>query len=448
MKLETFKSISLVFLIVLSLLLTLGIWNYHPDYDYDTDDRSAIEAKIEDGHVETKKSIIEPSSIIFHQGENHYGFAQKSKEEELYSYMQTWSLYDINTTPIDEDTDFSTETNSVEVIFPTEIPVEILQDIFTVDEEIITGRAFDRMLVMLNEDLTIGQLVFSHKKTDMKFSANIQNMDEVRQQINSFKNQSTLQEFLSFGAGDSSPIYVPREVEMYRRPLTAKSISKTTLRNVLFNNPSAVRSSELITGEDKYTDGQTAEMVVYDDYYMEYTNPTSSENRLMDGRQLINQTLEFVNDHEGWTTDVKDEYVLYGLDVQSKTALFRLTYDGIPVFERDSLSTIMVTLRNQNVYQYNRPLIQLGLTFEYESEKENLQTGQQVITFLQNSRRYATTSIEDVAIGYKIEEQSAIQYAFVLTPKWFINVNNNWEEIDFIDEQISIGGVNNAMGSN
>ncbi|WP_226038502.1 YycH family regulatory protein [Aquibacillus saliphilus] len=440
MNLETIKSFILVFLIFLSLMLTLAIWNYQPSYDNATNERSPIDATIEDGIEETKKSIIKPSQIVFHEAGNHYGLAQVNKEEDLYAVMQEWSLYDFE--PISEEEDETTSENEVEVMFPTEIPAELIRDIFTVGEdEIISGRVFDRMKIILDENQTDSQLIFIQSRSNTKFSANIQNIAEVRQDFVDYKDNNELVDLLVFEG--NNPIYLPDQMETNRISFTAKSISKPTLRNILWNNPSSVRSSEIVNGEEKFTDGQS-EMVVYGNY-MEYINPTSSENRIIEGRQLVNQTLEFVNDHKGWTTDVKDDYVLHDLNVQSKTAKYRLTYDGIPIFESDRLSTISVTLRNQSVYQYNRPLIQLGIILEGQ-KVDDLQSGQQVIAYLERSKKYERRFIEEIKLGYEIEE-SGIQYAFTLSPKWFIKINNSWEQLDFEDAEISMGGGNNAMGS-
>ncbi|WP_138419122.1 YycH family regulatory protein [Aquibacillus sediminis] len=433
MKLETIKSSVLVFLILLSLLLTLRIWNYQPQYEEVDSDQSTIEAKL-DGKEETKKSIIQPSQIIFHDSHELKGFKDKSEEKNLYNNMQDWLLYGFDRIQADSTQFFENQHQLVEVIFPTLIPMEILPDLFAVDSDtVIPSTSFDRISIMLDEEHDSNPIYFVNTENKLMVSANIQNISEIREQLININEDNKFIPYVEYVTTEDKSIYLPNEIEMYERPFQANASSATLLRNALFDNPSAVRNSKNAAGANIFTDGIRT-MVEYD-YHIEYTNPIFSDQSNIEGRQLINETLDFINAHEGWTTGVRDDYQLAELDTQDNSVLYRLNYDGYPVIEDSNYSTIDITLRNQKVNQYNRPLIHLKSSFA--GQKVDMRTGEEVVDFLNSSDYFSDRLIEDITLGYKMEEQQG--YIIDLTPAWFFKSYLGWREIDF-EQDSSKGG--------
>src|SRR5690625_1383171 len=94
MTFETFKSILLIVLVSVSLLLTLGLWNYQPDYQHNTGLKYVNEVDL-GGDVESTKTMIQPSSIIFHINNQYFGFNHAMDQLDLYEDMQEWELLDI-----------------------------------------------------------------------------------------------------------------------------------------------------------------------------------------------------------------------------------------------------------------------------------------------------------------------------------------------------------------
>ncbi|MDC3418491.1 YycH family regulatory protein [Aquibacillus salsiterrae] len=441
MKFETIKSIILVVLIMLSLLLTLGIWRYQPDYEYADSSRRVIEADL-GGEEQTKRSVILPSQIIYHQDNNHYGLVNKKKENELYQMLQGWSLYDFSVSSYENGEEkFSPNyDNSIEFVFPTKIPTSMISDLFTMDEERgIPESTFDRISISLDEEQMNNQIIFQNTETGFSIDANIQNIAKVRKNLINYKKQNELQQYLVYENNNLIPIYIPEQVNLYKHLFSYKNILVTPLRNVLFNTPSAVRSSGYTNGSQLYSDGSKA-MIVYE-HHIEYTNPTPAEANPMEPRQLISQTLEFINDHGGWTTGTTDRYQLYDLNQESNKVQFYLTYGGYPIFENSELSMISVTMRNLAVYQYIRPLIQLKDTFG-DGQLQDIESGSEIIALLKTDRRFESAMILDVSPGYKMEEQQGGQI-FALTPTWFIKDYNGWKELDTTNElPFSRGGGN------
>ena len=434
-KLEMVKSVILSLLIITSLLLTLAIWNYQPNID--EADNQLTDAKL-NGKEETKKNLIQPSQIIFHNNDFYQGLANKNKQKELYTNIQEWSFYDFDTVPAESlDSVLNQTQNKIEIIFPTPLPFTIIRDLFTVNEEgNLPESLFDRMYILLDEVLTSKQVQFVNNSTGSAVTANIQNIAEVRDYMERIKANNELNEYITYTANNESTIYLPTKVNMYQRPVQVNLTSPNLLRSVLFNNPSTVRNSKNITGEDVYTDGFRT-MVVYP-YHIEYTNPTSVENNMINAKQLINQTFQFIHSHQGWTTDGNNTYQLYDLDRDSSTVQYRLTYDGFPVFVNNEYSTITVTMGEDKVpYHYNRPLIQLKSSFTGQ-KVDDLHSAEEIIAHINQENSYPADMIENIAIGYKITEQQG--YIFELTPAWFIKSYLGWRELVFKDPLSEGGG--------
>ncbi|MDL4840956.1 YycH family regulatory protein [Aquibacillus rhizosphaerae] len=447
MKSETVKTVILACLIGLSFLLTLAIWNYQPNIEPNDDNEEAMEAIFTNGEQETKKNIVQPFNVIYHlEGNEHTGYADKSKEKQLYEQMQSWSLYDFNT-------DYSGEglqkydSPYVELIFPTELPADIIADVFTVDETTsLPNSSFDRIYVSLNKDISERQVIFKSAQSDITISANIQNPeDEINEVLNTYNSgEESPIDYIPYEVNNDQVVYLPNKVDMKELAFRYRIIPIEPLKTVLFTNPSNVISAEEIPKVERFTDGDR-EMIYYDEKYMEFTDMVNSDitEENLEGTELLDQTLKFINDHNGWTSEGKYEFVLSELNQSSKTVQFRRVYSGFPVYKSNELSVISVTWNNQNIYKYSRPLIQLDDA--YQVNKKTLEDVDSIISTLENSPEYKSKTILDVALGYKLEEGEFDQY-FKLTPTWFIKDYSGWSEFIPLDQKV--GGVHNAMGSN
>src|SRR5690606_22699417 len=134
MKLEFIKSILLVFLVALSVTLTLNIWSYQGNYEYAEDDE-AIDAKL-NGTKQTKRNVIKPSQIIFHQGNDLLGYKNKEKETDFYANMREWSLYNFRMMDEGEEIPTDNADNWIEIVFPTAIPSSVINELFPTDDSL------------------------------------------------------------------------------------------------------------------------------------------------------------------------------------------------------------------------------------------------------------------------------------------------------------------------
>ncbi|WP_373894340.1 YycH family regulatory protein [Virgibacillus sp. CBA3643] len=428
MKLETIKTFVLIILIAFSLLLTFGLWNYQPNYE--TQNLSSVinEVDIGGGGDETKSTIVEPNEIIFHADNQHFGYTDPDDRLSLYQDMQAWEMTNFETSETDGRID---QNDEVEVIFPDDLPMEMVNRIFTFNEEIeeFPSWSFDRMYFSFEEDITSISVEFVSIDGRQQASAVINASDHYEQLWNAITSTEELSEFVLFDEG-GPPIYIPSDsVTMEQKSAVAISgISPNNMVNALFPNPSLVSESNTSitdSGETYYSDAQRGMTVGQYGGSMEYVNPQSSDAERGTAVELLESSILNINEHNGWTED----YKLAGLQASAGNVNYRMYYLGYPVFNNAGLATIEQEWQNQTLTKYTRSLFRLNDTLD--SHAVDLPSGSEVIYFLQNglSPNYELENIQGLEIGYRM----TVNRDYVsLEPTWYMKYNEGWYVINDI----------------
>ena len=158
MNYETIKTYILTFLVLTSLLLTFAIWNYQPNLE-PLYGNSEIANEVDlGGREEMKRTLIQPSSIVFQNDEQYYSFKTPTESKKFYQEMQNWLLSDLQ---VSEATGRPSNHYQLEIIFPNAMPVEIIRSLFNIGEEDqLPNWSFRRMFILLNEETSLFQLMF------------------------------------------------------------------------------------------------------------------------------------------------------------------------------------------------------------------------------------------------------------------------------------------------
>ncbi|RCW64525.1 YycH family regulatory protein [Saliterribacillus persicus] len=455
-KLEVFQSILLVFLIALSLLLTLAIWNYQPNYEI-AEDGTTTESKLS-GEEETKRDLIKPAHIIFKEEDQYLGLSKKEEEAELYKNILDVSLYNFEIVEETEPSYFE-GTRSVELVFPTSIPTNALYEMFKIDDRTIFESYFNRIYISLDREKARQQVVFKNQDADgTDLTATVQNFAQL---IDLMDEQQIFEDLITYrkvNLYNEREVYIPEEPNLIGRIFRYTTVNpeSVTLQTILFQNPSAIISEPNPDGGRIYTDGNRE--VVVQGYQMDFTNFTvasSSDQQTQRnspqgqgelGNQLLNQTINYVNSHNGWPVDQDVTFRLEELNVSTKQTDYRMTYENYPVFSDVGLDQISVNMLEQSVYQYSRPLMKL--TFSYDRRPTNLMSAEDLLGYLEESDKYELDQILDISVGYRLEELVGEQY-FDLIPTWNVETFTGWEQIDPNAKPENQGGnASNAMEPN
>lgn len=449
MNLENVKTFILVFLIFSSLLLTFTTWNYQPNIDEGSSESSVIEAQL-DGKQLTKKDVVVPSQIIYKLEGQAIGLADKNNAKELYDQILSFSLYDfeVMSNPMNE---LASNQNQVEIIFPTEIPTAVIVDLFAIESDRhIPDSTFDRVYITLSNNQEENQIVFVKTATGTAVGAKFQSPNQAIELLIDYEKNNESIRYETTENANGLPIYLPSEIALRIEYFPYKTLDSEPFRNLLFNTPSSVRNYSPIKGETSYTDG-TREMTIVDGYSINFSNPIIDVQALEESvtqYQLFDQVHQFINKHNGFTFTDTFQFFLSELVTAANTNLveYNLAYQGYPIYEMGSLSTISVNWHNQDPSVYSHPIIQLINRRGTGQVPETFVDTETVLQIL-NGNTYSDKTVYDVAVGYEIEKEGdQTEQTYKLVPTWYVEGIGGWEKLMIPDEVL--GGKNSAMGTN
>lgn len=420
MKFETIKSFVLTMLVGLSLLLTFSLWNYQQNYQFFSKNEYVDQQNL-GGTKVTKKDIIEPNSIIFHNNGTFYGFADPSDRQALYHDMQTWILYDLqirngNAKPSNEQ--------QLEITFPEPLSMQLAASLFSFNEDVnLPNWRFKRIYITFNRDAATLNMVFLSLDGQKRAVAAINNSERYELLWSYLTTLDKLKEFKFVDSAGSS-FYIPKfQVNMVSKRLTITPIDPWDLVDVLFAKPDVVSRNQISKYKVYFTDGLRGMRVFQEPKSMKYQNPYPTPPERKSPIELIELSMKNINGHKGWT----GQYNLKRIDTTNNTIHYQMYYNSYPVYNSFSWSTISQEWRVMELSQYNRPLFKLGDVFSKNSVK--LRSGNEVIRFLKNSRTYDLSNVNNIRVGYHMSYQG--KKAMKLEPAWYINYKGYWQEIIF-----------------
>lgn len=423
MKYETFKSIILFALVLLSSVFSFLLWTYQPKYDV-LDDMSYV-SEVDVGGSEKKKSdLIAPTQIIFHHDEAISGFTKPIERQRFFKEFTSWTLYDY----AERDFEELPETNKiVELKFPDEFPVDLITNLFTFDEEIVTPNwSFNEMFLIIDDEEELAELIVNSSDERKQITAII-DKNEIYYYLLSHMEEETeiTTPFITFEDG-AEPIYLPNvEIEHMKKTFIANTIEPEEFVNALFASPSVVTSN---LSEAYFTDGQRGMEVVQDGRRLEYINPIQAQDTHLDALELIERSMNHINEHKGWTND----FLLEKLDSTKNAILFRMHYEGYPTFDRYRLTTIEEKWREEELYQYTRPLVSVGNLLN--SSKKSLPSGSEVISIIKEADILDLEDINDIQIGYTMDYVEDA-YSLTLKPEWYISYKEDWIPFKLVESE-------------
>src|SRR5699024_5110036 len=161
---------------------------------------------------ESKGSMIKPTDIIFHTPDEYYGFVKAADRDALFTEMQEWVIANFELTT-EEDT-YNRSGSGVELIFPDEIPMEVMNSIFTFGSEDtdLPTWSVTRIFISFEYDSKSLHLEFISSENNRISTAVINDTEafEALLAMSENINGETLRRHLAINE-DTNPVYFPAE---------------------------------------------------------------------------------------------------------------------------------------------------------------------------------------------------------------------------------------------
>src|SRR5690625_702715 len=246
--------------------------------------------------------------------------------------------------------------------------------------------------------------------------ASIEKLETYEHLLSYFEEEKGLIEYVKYEF-TNKPIYVPKgSPNMEKQTLVASSIKPDSFINALFINPNLVTPNRK---EAYFTDGQRGMSVLQDGKKLEFINPIQSSYERLDTMELLEKSINHINDHKGWTND----YMFEGIKESKNRVIYRLYHEGYPVFDHYGLSVMEEEWRGEDLYQYKRPLISIGNVLNTQSV--SLMSGESVIHLVENNKSMDEEQIKDIKLGYYLHYLYDA-HSLTLEPSWFILYDGEW----------------------
>jgi regulatory protein YycH of two-component signal transduction system YycFG len=438
MRYETIKSVILTILALLSIVLTYNLWTYQPAYD--TIDNNYIH-EISISEKRDISDVVRPTLLLFHKYGYHYGTVQPNVIEKFIQMMKKWDLYDWQ--------NLSEELNSseffslvhgdqrIEIVFPDIVPFDVFNSVISIDDDSLSNSSFDRLIIEINE---------SNKHEADVYFVNYEERHVIEAQLESplsypflastWEKAEDYTRYFDYDVQGIRKLFLPQDALKFSViKYYTYVINPDKFKLALFSDPSFV-TKDLLDQGDQYTDGTSMMNVDYQRSLITYVNPANNRvsfSMLKNG-DLLQQTIDFINDHGGWT----DDYLYFGMSPAEQKVSFRLFIDGFPVFNEEGMAEIMEFWGNNEIYKYVRPFYTLNLPLT--AEHITLPSGYEMLDQLVNRPDFELEYLEDVTIGYKMYRDPQTPKVLIFEPSWYYRYGGSWLRLTS-DEEVTNRGL-------
>ncbi|GKV67334.1 MULTISPECIES: YycH family regulatory protein [unclassified Sporosarcina] len=433
---ETIKSIVLLLLVILSVMFTFTIWTFSPNYEQmeqsQTVDISIAEKK-------TIDQIIKPYKVITNLKDQVLGSVETSKIETILSEMSTWHVTDLQLVSTDL-TKFDVakvlrQPSQMSLYFSGEVPMLVYDNVLLMDDANIPEATFNRLVIDWSQSTQMPLVHFLSEAGGVHYQAQVNLQSRSNFLRNVLDVGQSFDEYAEIDRGNAPFLAVPKNPVMTtRNTYLQQEIDPLVFRDALFSDPKAVRRNQVDSIHYEYGDNHALMNLNTKTKLLTFSNmpATESQEPAIPSELLLN-TIDFVNEHGGWTDDFRYDY----MNPLSRRVKFQLYADGLPVYS-DQSETNEITQKwgESGVYQYIRPYFTL-LDFKDEKVEEELLPGVEVAEELRESEELDFDLIEEISVGYYMirdEDQGLI----TLQPCWYYLIKDNW--FRFMPEETQGGG--------
>jgi regulatory protein YycH of two-component signal transduction system YycFG len=449
MNYEKIKSIVLTLLVAMSIFLTWNLWTYQPQYN-EIESTEAFDVSI--GKERKKLELIKPYKV-FYNHDNKISGSQDSDEIDTVLYeMSSWRL--VNTKDVSNQySDVEIEElihspDKINLVFPDSVPLSLYKKIIKFDENNIPKTTFNRIVIDMNYNNSSNGTVYfvlyggENEKVVVESKVDVDKLRTLEKKfVQNAIYSDSYAEYFKYKLNDRKTILLPvKEGEYYNYKYSTEQLNAEDFVKALFKDPSNVSHNS--TGTEKIYRDSFSLMKINEDYStLSFVTPGVDAATNISGELLIENSIQFVNEHGGWT----DQFRLFSLSREESKVEYRMFLYDFPVFsDVYGMTEIAQIWGIDTIHQYQRPFYQLGENYSsiFELVKVQLPSGYTVQQALEESDM-DLDYVEDIAIGYKLTRDSTNEdiLLYDFKPSWYYKYSGSWLRLP-LDE---FGGIENGL---
>ncbi|MER2119506.1 MAG: two-component system activity regulator YycH [Solibacillus sp.] len=427
---EQIKSLLLAFLVLLSIVFTLLIWNYKPEYE------TVKETQIEEvlvGKPKDLQEIIKPYRLLYRQNEQFYGTVSSTPLKGLYSHLRSWQVYEMDLINSDLSDSKMNEmlraNNRITMFFNEEIPLRVFSNLLSFSDNEIPDVSFTRLIIdwsnVENSDQL--QLLFlnTEERSLYRAYASVPDKDYFMEKV--IEPANDYSQYVEVERDALRSLYVAKDpIQSARNRYLAVDIKPDLFKKILFTDLKIVQRNIESSQSERFTDGTSLMTVDSQNRSINYVYPTAESNASIPSSRLLFDSYNFINDHGGFTMD----YRLSSMDIDRHIAEYQLFLQGLPVYSKVTTTRLVTTWGENRIFRYRRPYYSMGTNIE--RVQRDLESGEQIVELLRTKDNKLFNETEEIVVGYELtleESEQDTDLVLVLEPRWFAVTNNVWTRL-------------------
>lgn len=425
---EQVKSFVLLFLVLLSIVLTLLIWNYKPDYAL------LEEAPVEGisiGEEKQLKDVLKPYRLLFIENEQFTATVFASAIDLLYQELVTWEAMDfnlINSNLSDEKlNEILRVNNRVTLFYSEQIPLPLFSGMLAFDEKDLPDVSFNRLILDWGTIQTTNrlQLLFVNTKERTLYRAYVTLPRQSKFKEAVLDSISNYEHYVEIKRPGDLSIYVAQEpMESIQYTYYINDISPDLFKNILFTEPSIVQRNVESAQSERYTDGMALMTVDTQNRILNYVYPAAESISPIPASKLIRDSVNFLNEHGGFTAD----YRFSAMNASRHAVEYQMFLQGYPVYSQMTATRITTTWGDNRIFRYRRPYYSLDVDITSVKTVRELPSGEEVVAHIQNNPELDYNAVDELVVGYYLMQNQNLRF-YTLEPSWFALSNGIWTRI-------------------
>lgn len=425
---EPIKSIILLLLVLLSVTFTFSIWTYSPQLD--TIEQSPT-VDISIGASKQIEDIIKPYKFLIKYDESLNGTTEQARIDHIVREMGTWKVFKLVREPNEMNKDqmksFFEQTNQFTLFFQGDVPLPLYEEILSIEDDQLSQLpefSFDRLVVRWNPKEIAFEAHFISRATGIHYRGKIVASDTMKSYRQIVLEGENLPSYAEVKAQESAYLAVPTEpVKMLQSTYYQEEISPNRFRDALFNDPNAVRRSQVDATHEEFGDDHALLGVNTETKMLNFVHPAAfSGEPAAYPSELLMDVIDSINEHGGWTDSYRFSYI----NSYSRYVRFQLYVHGYPVFSeppRTGTTEIAQYYGENRVFRYIRPYYTLDVPLN--DEEEELPSGMTFVNELMGIENFDFGTVEEITTGYMMNYDQE-QRIYIMEPSWFYYAKGNW----------------------
>lgn len=395
-----------------------------------------IDTPIVDISIAEKKKledVIKPYRLLISQENTLNGSATSLDIEAILGLMKSWEIQKVklinSQASMPQINDYIKTVDRITLFFPAEVPIETYSSFYNFEDySLPQGASFDRLVIGWNESSSEGTSIYFINTNKQKiYSASVEKVDREVFLGNIKKQAMNLPIYNEIERAGNLSLYVSTNPEtIVSSTYYIEEVAIDKFKNALFNNPGLVRSNPLGTSGQEYTDDNALMNIDFFSKELSYVHPASESENIGNSAVLLQNSVNFVNEHDGWT----DDYRYNRINPNRQQISYQLHFLGLPVFSNDTATEITQQWGDNRVYRYKRPYYMLNVGEEPLRARDiELPSGQEMYDFLAASNELKVSSVEELMVGYYLSKDENQPSLLNLEPAWYYLSNGLWIRI-------------------